>query len=289
MPGSKLQAFSDSDAAPVLAPASMRTYAARALPHDELADADGQTRAHWQGFADRFDALVPDELARRWEQARHLIHDNGVSYNAYGDAKGMERPWPLGPMPIVVSHDDHVVLAAGLAQRARLYDAILADLYGAGPQRLLDEGLVPAELVLGHPGYLRPCRGVVPAGGRFLNFYAADLVRDPSGAWTVLADRTQAPSGAGYALENRIIVSRVLPEEFKACQVERLAPYFQQVRRSLAALAPHAKNPRIVLLSPGPYNATYFEQAFLAQYLGYMLVEGADLTVREGCVYLKTL
>jgi uncharacterized circularly permuted ATP-grasp superfamily protein/uncharacterized alpha-E superfamily protein len=287
MPG-RLPALSDSEAAP--APASTSTYAAGALPHDELADARGQTRAHWRGFAERFDALAPDELARRWEQARHLIHDNGVSYNAYGDAKGMERPWPLGPMPIVVSHEEHVALAAGLAQRARLYDAILADLYGAGPQRLLDEGLVPAELVLAHPGYLRPCRGVVPAGGRFLHFYAADLVRDAGGAWNVLADRTQAPSGAGYALENRIIVSRVLPDEFKACQVERLAPYFQQVRRSLAALAPHARdNPRIVLLSPGPYNATYFEQAFLAQYLGYMLVEGADLTVREGCVYLKTL
>ena len=253
-----------------------------------MGDEKGEIRAPWRSFAARFDALGKEELSRRWEQARHLIHDNGVSFNAYADAKGMERPWPLGPMPVIVGPDEFAALSRGLSQRARLLDAILADIYGR--QRLLDEGLLPAELVLGHPSYLRPCRGVTPSGGRFLHFYAADLVRQTSGEWSVLADRTQAPSGAGYALENRIIVSRLLPDEFRECHVERLAPYFQQVRRAMAALAPHAKdNPRVVLLSPGPYNSTYFEQAFLAQYLGYMLVEGADLTVREGCVYLKTL
>jgi uncharacterized circularly permuted ATP-grasp superfamily protein/uncharacterized alpha-E superfamily protein len=267
---------------------SLRAYAARAAPYDELADERGEVRAAWRAFASRFDALPAAELTRRWADARHLIHDNGVSFNVYGDARGMERPWPLGPMPIIVGPDEHAALAKGLEQRARLFDALLADVYG--PQRLLEEDVLPAELVLAHPGFLRPCRGVAPPGGRFLHFYAADLVRGTSGAWSVLADRTQAPSGAGYALENRIIVSRLLPDEFRECHVERLAPYFQQVRRTMAALAPHAKdNPRVVLLSPGPYNATYFEQAFLAQYLGYMLVEGADLTVREGCVYLKTL
>jgi uncharacterized circularly permuted ATP-grasp superfamily protein/uncharacterized alpha-E superfamily protein len=288
-----------AEAAPARAPAgppsdSLRAYAARAAAttsgdvSDEVGDERGEVRAAWRAFAERFDALGADELQRRWEQARHLIHDNGVSFNVYGDAKGMERPWPLGPMPIVIGPEEFARLGRDLAQRARLFDALLADIYG--PQRLLDEGLLPAELVLGHPGFLRPCRGVRPPGGRFLHFYAADLVRGPTGAWSVLVDRTQAPSGAGYALENRIIVSRLLPDEFRECHVERLAPYFQQVRRSMAALAPHAKdNPRVVLLSPGPYNATYFEQAFLAQYLGYMLVEGADLTVRDGCVYLKTL
>ena len=288
MPGSSLPAHQHPDAAAAPASASTRAYAARATPFDELADERGELRAAWRPFAARFDALAPGELARRWEEARHVIHDNGVSFNAYGDALGMERPWPLGPMPIVVGPAEFAALSAGLAQRARLFEAVLADIYG--PQRLLDEGLLPAELVLAHPGFLRPCRGVTPPGGRFVHFYAADLGRQGSGAWCVLADRTQAPSGAGYALENRIIVSRLLPDEFRDCHVERLAPYFQQVRRTMAALAPHAKdNPRVVLLSPGPYNATYFEQAFLAQYLGYMLVEGADLTVREGCVYLKTL
>ena len=297
MPGTTLRASSappdatsTASSTPPASPptASLGAYAARATPFDELADERGAVRAPWHAFAARFDALGPGELARRWAEARHLIHDNGVSFNVYGDAKGMERPWPLGPMPVVLGPDEFATVSKGLAQRARLYDALLADIYG--PQRLLDEGVVPAELVLGHPGFLRPCRGVTPSGGRFLHLYAADLVRQSSGAWNVLVDRTQAPSGAGYALENRIIVSRLLPDEFRECHVERLAPYFQQVRRALAALAPQAKdNPRVVLLSPGPYNATYFEQSFLAQYLGYMLVEGADLTVRDGCVYLKTL
>jgi uncharacterized circularly permuted ATP-grasp superfamily protein len=293
MAGTTQRAPADPAAAPARASAaappsdSLRAYAARSAPTDEAGDG-GAVRPAWRAFAERFDALGPEELARRWEQARHLIHDNGVSFNAYGDAKGMERPWPLGPMPIVVGPDDFASVERGLRQRARLYDALLADIYG--PQRLLEEGLVPAELVLGHPGFLRPCRGVRPPGGRFLHFYAADLVRGAGGAWSVLADRTQAPSGSGYTLENRIIVSRLLPEEFRECHVERLAPYFRGVRRNLASLAPHAKdNPRVVLLSPGPYNATYFEHAFLAQYLGYMLVEGADLTVRDACVYLKTL
>jgi uncharacterized circularly permuted ATP-grasp superfamily protein/uncharacterized alpha-E superfamily protein len=297
MSGTTLRASADPDAAPLptssgasspqVTPDSLRAYAARALPVDELSDGHGELRPAWRDFAARFDALGPDEVAHRWEQARHLIHDNGVSFNVYGDARGLERPWPLGPMPTVIGAEDFAGLSKGLAQRARLFDAILADLYG--PQRLLEENLLPAELVLAHPGFLRPCRGVKPPGGRFLHLYAADLARGVNG-WSVLADRTQAPSGAGYALENRIIVSRLLPDEFRECHIERLAPYFQQVRRAMAALAPQGQdNPRVVLLSPGPYNATYFEQAFLAQYLGYMLVEGADLTVREGCVYLKTL
>jgi uncharacterized circularly permuted ATP-grasp superfamily protein/uncharacterized alpha-E superfamily protein len=290
MSGSSLPAFSGRNpgAKPATARPATRAYAARAVPGDELADEHGAIRPPWQGFAERFDALGAEELARRWEQARHLIHDNGVSFNVYGNAKGMERPWPLGPMPVLIGPEEFATISAGLGQRARLLDAILADLHG--PQRILDEGLLPAEIILAHPGFLRACRGIVPPGGRFLHLYAADLVRPPSGQWHVLADRTQAPSGAGYALENRLIVSRVLPDEFRECHVERLAPFFQQVRRTLAALAPHNQNnPRVVLLSPGPYNATYFEQAFLAQYLGYMLVEGADLTVREGCVFLKTL
>ncbi len=179
-------------------------------------------------------------------------------------------------------------LAAGLAQRATLLDRLLADIYG--PRRVIAEGLLPPEVVLGHPGLLRACAGIVPPGGRFLHFYAADLVRTPEGDLRVLADRTQAPAGAGYALENRIVLGRVLPEAFRECHAQRLAPFFRTLRDTLAALAPHGReNPRIVLLTAGPHNATYFEQAFLAQYLGYPLVEGGDLTVRDGRVFLKTL
>ena len=160
MSGSTLPTRPDGNAAPS---ATTLAYAGRVTAHDELADEKGDIREHWRNFAARFDALGREELGRRWEQARHQIHDNGVSFNVYGDDKGMERPWPLGPMPIIIGPEDQVALARGLPQRARLFDAILADIYG--PQRLLDEGLIPAELVLAHPGFLRPCRGVAPAGG----------------------------------------------------------------------------------------------------------------------------
>ena len=228
---------------------------------------DGAVRPHWQVLDRALNAFGPGEMWRRWEQARQLIRQHGVSFNVYGDARGLDRPWPLDPVPVVLAPDEFATLAAGLAQRATLFDRLLADIYG--PRRVIAEGLLPPEVVLGHPGLLRACAGITPPGGRFLHFYAADLVRTPEGDLRVLADRTQAPAGAGYALENRIVLGRVLPEAFRECHAQRLASFFRTLRDTLAALAPHGReNPRIVLLTAGPHNATYFEQAFLAQYLG---------------------
>jgi uncharacterized circularly permuted ATP-grasp superfamily protein/uncharacterized alpha-E superfamily protein len=259
-----------------------------AIPWNEMHAPDGTVRAHWQVLDRALKAFGPGEMWRRWEQARQLIRQHGVTFNVYGDARGMERPWPLDPVPVVLAPEEFAALGAGLAQRAALLDRLLADLYG--PRRVISEGLLPPEVLLAHPGLLRACSGVVPLGGRHLHFYAADLVRTPEGELRVLADRTQAPAGAGYALENRIVLGRVLPEAFRESQAQRLALFFRTLRETLAAMAPHGKeNPRIVLLTAGPLNATYFEQAFLAQYLGYPLVEGGDLTVREGRVFLKTL
>jgi uncharacterized circularly permuted ATP-grasp superfamily protein/uncharacterized alpha-E superfamily protein len=255
---------------------------------NEMRGPDGAVRPHWQVLDRALNAFGPGEMWRRWEQARQLIRQHGVSFNVYGDARGLDRPWPLDPVPVVLAPDEFASLAAGLAQRATLLDRLIADIYG--PKRMIAEGLLPPEVVLGHPGLLRACAGLVPPGGKFLHFYAADLVRTPEGELRVLADRTQAPAGAGYALENRIVLGRVLPEAFRECHAQRLAPFFRTLRDTLAALAPHGRdNPRIVLLTAGPHNATYFEQAFLAQYLGYPLVEGGDLTVRDGRVFLKTL
>ncbi len=249
---------------------------------------DGAVRPHWQVLDRALNAFGPGEMWRRWEQARQLIRQHGVSFNVYGDTRGLDRPWPLDPVPVVLAPDEFATLAAGLAQRATLLDRLLADLYG--PRRVIAEGLLPPEVILAHPGLLRACAGIVPPGGRFLHFYAADLVRTPEGDLRVLADRTQAPAGAGYALENRIVLGRVLPEAFRDCHAQRLASFYRTLRDTLTALAPHGReNPRIVLLTAGPHNATYFEQAFLAQYLGYPLVEGGDLTVRDGRVFLKTL
>jgi uncharacterized circularly permuted ATP-grasp superfamily protein/uncharacterized alpha-E superfamily protein len=255
---------------------------------NEMRGPDGAVRPHWQVLDRALGAFGPGEMWRRWEQARQLIRQHGVSFNVYGDARGLERPWPLDPVPVVLAPDEFAALATGLAQRATLLDRLLADLYG--PRRVIAEGLLPPEVVLGHPGLLRACAGIAPPGGRFLHFYAADLVRTPEGELRVLADRTQAPAGAGYALENRIVLGRVLPEAFRECHAQRLASFFRTLRDTLAGMAPQGReNPRIVLLTAGPHNATYFEQAFLAQYLGYPLVEGGDLAVRDGRVFLKTL
>lgn len=264
-------------------------YAAPAGHFDETTLASGEPRSEWRRLLRSLVELGRDELARRWREAERLIRENGVTYNVYGDPQGMDRPWQLDPIPLLLTGGEWAAIEAAVAQRAHLLDRVLADLYG--PQRLLRDGRLPAELVLGHPGFLRPCHGVRVPHDRYLHVYAADLARSPDGRWWVIADRTQAPSGAGYALENRVVLSRVLPEPFRAFHVERLAGWFQTFRDGLAELAPRAGDeaPRVVLLTPGPYNETYFEHAYLARYLGITLAEGADLTVRDERVFLKTL
>jgi uncharacterized circularly permuted ATP-grasp superfamily protein/uncharacterized alpha-E superfamily protein len=191
-------------------------------------------------------------------------------------------------VPLVIDHREWSGIETALQQRATLLNAILADLYG--PRQLLRDDLLPPELVFRHEGFLRPCVGVRVPREIHLHTYAADIARSPDGRWWVLADRTQAPSGAGYALENRLVSTRVLGDVFRAAQVRRLASFFAVYRETLRSLVPqHRENPRIVLLTPGPYNETYFEHAFLARYLGFTLVQGGDLTVRENSVFLKTL
>lgn len=257
---------------------------------DELRDASG-LRPHWRGLDESLRKLGSRGMALRYEQARRLIRENGVTYNVYGDAHGLDRPWQLDPLPLMLSAREWEGLAQGIAQRARLIERVIADAYGS--QRLLKEGHLDPALIFAHPAFLRPCHGILPPGGRWLHFYAADLLRGADGSWRVLADRTQAPAGAGYALENRIVLSRALSDGYRQCGVQRLAGFFISMRRTLASLAATLRsrrdNPRIVLLTPGPYNETYFEHAYLARYLGYTLVEGGDLTVRDDQVFLKTL
>ena len=256
--------------------------------YDETLDSERGLRPHWRGFFPQMDAIGLPELHRRWEEVKHLIRENGITYNVYGDPRGLDRPWELDPVPLLIAADEAQSLQAGLVQRARLLDALLADIYG--PQSMIKEGVLPPELVFAHRGFLRACHGIQVPGDRRLYLYAVDLGRAPDGSIFVLNDRTQAPSGAGYALENRIVLSRLLPEAFRECRVQRLALFFRTVRETLGAIAPRNRdNPRIVLLTPGPYNETYFEHAYLARYLGYTLVEGGDLTVRDSRVYLKLL
>jgi uncharacterized circularly permuted ATP-grasp superfamily protein len=228
------------------------------------------------------------ELERRWDAGRQLIEANGVTYNIYGDPEGRERPWLLDPIPLIIDAAEWTRIERAVAQRAMLLNSMLADLYG--PQRLLKERLLPAGLVYSNPDFLRPCVGIRPTDGVFLHHFAVDLARSPNGAWWVIADRTQSPSGMGYALENRLVSARTLPHEFDQSQVRSLGHHFDQRRRALQTIgARRSANPRIVVLTPGPNNETYFEHSFLAHHWGFPLVEGADLTVRDNHVYLKTL
>ncbi|MEA2648628.1 MAG: hypothetical protein QOG61_1063 [Candidatus Binataceae bacterium] len=263
-------------------------YQSNSAFYDELVAADGAIRPHWNALVDSLSTIGSDGLLGRWQEGRRLLHDNGVTYNVYGDPAATDRPWPLDPVPLVIDHREWSGIETALQQRATLLNALLADLYG--PRQLLRDDLLPPELVFRHEGFLRPCVGVPVPRKIHLHTYAADIARSPDGRWWVLADRTQAPSGAGYALENRLVSTRVLGDVFRAAQVRRLASFFAVYRETLRSLVPqHRENPRIVLLTPGPYNETYFEHAFLARYLGFTLVQGGDLTVRENSVFLKTL
>jgi uncharacterized circularly permuted ATP-grasp superfamily protein/uncharacterized alpha-E superfamily protein len=268
-------------------PAAFEHYTPVAGAYDELLGANGAARHHWQRLVDLLGQWDASELSRRWDQARKLIHDNGVTYNIHDESGGTQRPWVLDPIPLVIAAADWANLEVGINQRARVLDALLADLYG--PQHVLREGVVPPELVFANPGFLRCCQGLNMPGGRWLHLYAAVVCRNADGQWVVLGDRTAVPLGLGYALENRLVVSRLLPEVFQESHVERLAPFFLSMRAMLKGLAGNREQPRIAVHSPGPLSENYFLDAYLSRYLGLPLVEGGDLAVRDDRVFIKTL
>ena len=266
-----------------------RTGAGMPAPHDECFGEGGRPRPQWAGMIDAIERLGTARLNARWDEGLRIIREHGVTYNVYGDPQGRDRPWSLDPVPLILSAPEWRSLEAGLIQRSRLLNWVLRDLY-LGTQRLIADGFIPPELVYSNPGFLRPCRGLPVAGQVMLHLYGADLVRSASGQWMTFADRTQSASGTGYAHENRKVVSRVLPDEIREVSVRSLAPFFRSLRSFLETLAPgRRENPVMVLMTPGPLNATYFEHAYLARHLGIPLVEGADLTVRDLRVCLKTL
>ena len=256
--------------------------------YDEMLDDNGQIRPHWTYLIRALRTLGTTEFERRGAEAAKLLRENGVTYNVYGDPAGQNRPWQLDPVPLLVSSEEWSDIEAGLQERAELLNLILTDIYG--PRELIKKGLLPLELIYSHPGFLRACDQIALRGKHQLIVYAADLARSADHQMWVLGDRTQAPSGAGYALENRVAMTRVLPSLFRDSHVHRLALFFQSLRLGLNSIAPPAANtPRIVVLTPGPFNETFFEHAYLASYLGYPLVQGDDLTVRDGHLWLKSL
>ncbi len=251
---------------------------------DEYIAQDGTPRAVWTRFFDAFAELTPGDIERRFGSADRHLREAGVTYRAPGETA--DRIWPLSHLPLLIGEADWQQLTAGIVQRARLLELVLGDLYGEG--RLVAENAVPAAAIAGSTEYLRSVCGIKPPGGRYLNLYAADVGRGPDGRWWVLGDRTQAPSGAGYALENRLVLSRAFTTLYKSMNVERVAPFFEAFRDALRASSDRDE-PRIGLLTPGIFSETYFEHATLARYLGFLLVEGDDLAVSGDRIHIRTV
>ncbi|WP_413060372.1 circularly permuted type 2 ATP-grasp protein [Sphingomonas carotinifaciens] len=256
-------------------------YCAGAPAHDVLCAGD---RAAWHATLEELAAVAPDGLGHARERVQRHAADMGTGFRIPGESD--ERPWPVSPVPLLIPAAEWATIAAGAVQRATLMEAITADLYGPG--RLVADGHIPAALVTGSPHFLRPMVGLPPPGGHHLSFVAFDLARGPSGEWRVLADHLRGPAGAGYALENRLAVSRTLGGLQARLNVQRHAPFFAAFRAGLAAQC-RRTDPRIGILTPGRYNPSYPEQAHLARYLGLLLVEGADLAALEGKVYVRTV
>jgi uncharacterized circularly permuted ATP-grasp superfamily protein/uncharacterized alpha-E superfamily protein len=278
-----------------------KAYATADDRYDEMFVARGEVRPHWQAMLEALRTASPAVMQHRVRKVERDVRENGVTYNVYADPQGLDRPWDVDVVPMILPADEWASIEAGVIQRAQLMNKVLLDVYG--PQQLLADGHLPASLIHGHEGFLRPCHGIQAQDGIALHTYAVDIARSTDGKWWAVNDRTQSPSGAGYALENRLVISRTFPELFRELNVQRMAGFFTALRDSLSywgracqlnhrAPGDHGDNsdrPLIVILTPGPYNETFYEQSYLARYLGIALVQGGDLTVRDGFVWLKTL
>lgn len=251
---------------------------------DELLDPGGHLRPVWQGFIDYLGRQSDDDLHSRFARADQYLRDAGVFFRQYGASGQADRAWPLSHIPVLIHESEWRDISAGLVQRADLLEQVCADLYG--DNKLVADGLLPASLIGGNPEWLRPMVGVKPH--EFLSFIAFEIGRGPDGKWWVLGDRVQAPSGAGFALENRVAVTRAFSDFYADAYVHRLAGFFRDFRDALMSQRAETDS-RIGILTPGRLNDTYFEHAYIARYLGFMLLEGEDLTVENGQVMVRTV
>jgi uncharacterized circularly permuted ATP-grasp superfamily protein len=256
--------------------------------YNEVFASDGNPRPHWAGLVKCLRHVPDAEFARRAQQADQMLRDNGVTYTTYLDNKEQPRPWTLDLMPLAMAADEWSRLELGLKQRARLLNAMVRDIHG--PQSLLKESLLPPAALFANPEYQRPFVNLCPTTDNPLFLYAAEMARGPDGRWFVMADRTEAPAGPGFALENRIVVSRTIPAAMRRVPFQRLPSFFNRLKNSLARRSVAGRdNPQVVMLTHGPSHRYYFEDVYLARYLGYTLVEAGDLAVRNDSVFLKTL
>jgi len=256
--------------------------------YDEMFTPNMDVKPHWKKLFSGLGDLGEEGLKTRQRDIDWLLAENGVTYNVYNDPKGLHRPWNLNVVPFLLHESEWKVVEAGLKQRAELLNLVLKDVYGE--RNLIKNGIVPSEIIYGHRGFLRQCAGIKYSTEKLLSMYAADISRGTDGRLWVVNDRAEAPSGMGYALENRSTTSRMLPEMFSKMNVKGLSGFFQEFNQMLVDASPeNRENPNIVILTPGSHNETYFEHAYLASFLGYPLVQGNDLVVRDGFLWMKSL
>ncbi|MFK7770458.1 MAG: circularly permuted type 2 ATP-grasp protein [Mariniblastus sp.] len=263
-------------------------YRPPAKVYDEVFDESQNLRPQWNVLNEELMRHGATGMERRWKQIRRMFHQNGIAYSAYGDPSIRDQHLKLDPLPHLITTSEWKLINEALEQKAELLNLMLADLYG--PRTLLTRGVLPADILFTHPHYHLPYHGLPTPGGKHFHFYAAEVIRSPKGDWWIKSDRSGSPGGSGFALENRIAISRAFPDGFRRCNVQRLAPFFIAFRDNLTRLAKTNKdNPHVAILSAGAGSARYFEDSFLARYLGFTLVESSDLVVRSGSVMLKTL
>ncbi|MCA9577814.1 MAG: circularly permuted type 2 ATP-grasp protein [Myxococcales bacterium] len=253
---------------------------------DELLGSERRVRSGWQELLEHLAPLGRDELLEHFARGDQYLADAGVYFRQYGQDSSHEREWPLSHLPVIIHEREWTEIAAGLTQRAELLEAIVADMYG--DNTLARDGHLPPALLAESPEWLRPMVGIRPRSGHFLHFLAFEIGRGPGGRWWVLGDRTQAPSGAGFALENRVATSRVFADLYSSANVHRLAGFFQAFRDALQGLRAE-EDSQVAILTPGPHNDTYYEHAYIARYLGFALLEGEDLVVVDGRVMVRTV
>ena len=274
------------DPLPLPLPPLLAGYRPLAGVADELLTPDGSVRPVWAGLLAHLATLRPEDLGHRFARGDQYLRDQGVYLRHYGESGPAEREWPLSHVPVLIEESDWTDITRGLIQRANLLEAVMADLYGVG--RLVSDGHLPPALVAGNPEWLRPMVGIKPRGGHHLHFVAFEIGRGQDGRWWVLGDRTQAPSGAGFALENRVATSRVFSDFYPGAHVHRLAGFFRAFRDALMDLRAEPDS-RVAILTPGPLTDTYFEHAYIARYLGFLLAQGEDLTVADGRLMIRTV
>ena len=252
---------------------------------DELMGMDGTVQPHWLPLLGALGALSPAARAERVDRLNMRVRETGIAHDLFADPTKSAQPWRIDFVPLVISPTDWSLLERALVQRARLFEAILADVYG--PQRLMASGQIPPALIFNDRSFLRACHGILPGSGH-LQFFATDIARGPDGRWRVIDTHAETPAGIGYALANRMVHTRIADEMFNACNALRLAPFFQALQSALSKRVNRA-DPSIALLTPGPHHNDFFSHAYLARYLGHLLVEGGDLRVVGERVFLKTL